>query len=213
MEESLIMSQVNISPNDFCVCYYGTFHNPELVTHINRSWQENFDLPVVNFCVDTSTPDLYFNLWKCSVTKMDMELTTKKFFRVVIAINLDDTVIINQFTEKTQSQLFIRAKELLNIKPDTVYYCLGELVEKYKTTMNPVIFYADSSTFSIAANYGLVKSTVAKENDLHLSNSPMNSIKDRLMNDHTYFYNFLKNYKLKTECVNYENRGMFKRST
>lgn len=206
------MSPVNINHNSLYVCYYGTKNNPELVENINRSWKENFDLNITHYSVDVSTADLYYNLWKCSVNKMDIELTTKKFFHTVIAINLDDEEVIQQFIEKTQSYLFIRPKELFNVKPDVVYYCLGSLVEKFKTAINPSIFYADSSTFSIAANYGLVRSKIEKQNSLAISQSPLSSFSNKLNNDHIYFYTFLKNYKLKTECVNYENRGMFKRT-
>lgn len=201
-----------MSHGDLFVCYYGT-KNAELVNHINISWQDNFDLPILHYCVDTSTPDLYFNLWKASVTKMDIELTTKKFFHTVIAINLDDEQFIQDFTEKTRSHLFIRPKQLFEVNNDTVYYCIGSLIALYKTAINPSIFYANSSTFSIVANYGLVRKSIERETNMALSSGPLEKIKNELTNDHIYFYNFLKSHKLKTECVNYENRGMFKRST
>jgi len=194
------------------VCYYGTRNNPELIEKINKCVGENFNVPYPEYSSDTSTSDLFLNLWKCSVTKMDVELTNKIFFNAVMAINLDDEIIIQKFLDKMNAHKFFRPENLKEVKRDTVYFCMGSLIG-YKTTINPSIFFADSSTFGIAANYGLVRNRIAMETDLAFSSGPMKELKNRLVNDHIYFYNFLKSHKLKTECVNYEDSSMFERST
>lgn len=200
------------SRNKLLVCYYGTKENSNSIKLIENCWSETFQ--VINYykCANTTTDDLYFNLWKCGIEKMDIEINERNNFSTIVAINTDNEEVVEHLTDIKKFHLLLNPKNLFETKKNTLYYSLGSFIKGCRTGINPSLFYCDSVTFGLAINFGVVRKKVEQDFYSSLTYKPLLEVKDSLLNNDVYFYNFLKTIKIKTECINYENRGLFKRT-
>lgn len=192
------MRQENMNRN-LCVCYYGTKDNQKTINKINSVWNKTFDIDRVSYYSDFSSSNLYLNLWRCATNRRNEELRIKKKFQTILGINTDDDELISMLTDIQLFHLIIKPSILMETNSDILYYARGRFDDQtYKTHIDPSIFYANSVVFDIASNFGLVLSSLKE--------------KKNAIDDEIFFY-YLKTLRIKTECINYENRGLFKRST
>lgn len=192
------MKPENMNRN-LCVCYYGTKDNRKTINKIHAVWNKTFDINCVTYYSEFSSLNLYLNLWRCATNRRNEELKTKKKFQTILGINTDDNELTSMLTDIQLFHLVIKPSILMETNDDVLYYARGQFDDQtYKTHIDPSIFYANSVVFDIASNFGLVLPSLRKKKDA--------------IDDEIFFY-YLKTHRIKTECINYENRGLFKRST
>jgi len=177
---------------DLAVCLYGISNTNEHV--IKQYCADNLSyLYNINYFNHYEDNDIYNNLWKVSFKKRQTELINKKDFDVCLAIDTSDDT----------ADLFLNHKILLNIhyyNKDKIYFAKGDFFSlKGSTGASPQIFFSNSVTFDLACNFGLKLHTLPKDRKLGTIGED--------------FYYFLKTLKIKTECINYENSDLFKRTT
>lgn len=185
--------------HDLCICYYGTNNGEETITKIHNIWAKTFNISNLIYHMDYSTPDLYHNLWRCAMKKRQHDLTERISFKTVLVINTDSPSVTEYLTDFKLFHLIIDPAELLDTKDDVLYYCMGEFLPNNTTAIDTSIFYSNNVIFDMVANFGLVVDSLR--------------IKRNNTNDFSNFFYYLKTLKIKAKCVNYENRGLFKRST
>lgn len=185
--------------HNLCICYYGTSNSEEVIKKIHSNWGKTFNISNIVYHIDYTTPNLYYNLWRCVMKKRQHELDQKVNFRTVLAINTDSPIITEYITDVKLFHLIIDPVKLLETKDDILYYCMGEFLPNNTTAIDTSIFYSNNVIFDMVANFGLVVDSLR--------------VKRNNTNDFSNFFYYLKTLKIKAECINYENRGLFKRPT
>ena len=124
-------------------------------------------------------------LWLCSFEKDKYELENKMVFDACLAIDVDHC----QLVEETP---------VLSVIEDKLYYATGFYIRNINISgASPAMFYANSLLFNRACEFYL------------------NTIESKFLRDErleSRFYFHLKSYNIQLECINYENRNLFKRT-
>lgn len=125
------------------------------------------------------------SLWLCSFEKDKYELENKMVFDACLAIDIDHYHLIEETT-------------VLSIIEDKLYYTTGfYLIHLNMSGASPAMFYANSLLFNRACEF-------------YLSNIESKFLRDQRLESKFYFY--LKSHNIQLECINYENRNLFKRT-
>lgn len=186
--------------NLIAVCIFGKEFNQEKILVIEsktRSLFPNSDQLV--FFHDFTNPNPLRNLFNVSYKKQKYEFERKIFFTGCLALSIDDDRISQELITSKEVDLFSQ------LDKNTLYFLTGSmnLSTIYKcayTSIDPLGFFTNSFLFDLACNFVNVNSTFETDR-----NEPSPShIGER-------FYWYLKTLKIKTHCINYENRSLFKR--
>ena len=139
------------------------------------------------------------NLWNIAHQKRQYEIHyLKKEFDVCVSI------CVNEHTKDFLSSdillyLLVNLTMISKVEENVLYFSTGGFKNSDSSTfIDPWVFYADSLTFDIASNFAVVQELL-----------PQNKKSSTMPED---FYYYLKSLKVRTECINYENCGLFKRS-
>lgn len=185
---------------NLAICIYGSKENRELVQRIRSENDRIFSGHQVTYFEITSDPVLHKNLWLASFKKRQHELNNIVEFDVCLALNIDDEWIVDFLYSPSNPaiNLIIDPPKFKNISNEKLYFIKGAYSKGY-TIISPSIFFASSLIFDLACNFGVAR--------------PMFPIERGRGTDEEDFYFFLKTLRIKTECTNYENSSLFKRTT
>ena len=129
--------------------------------------------------------DKFKAMWLCSFDKDCYEFDTKLLFHICIAIDIEEHRLLD-FTNIPYSI------------EDKVYYTSGFYkFKRHYAGASPCIFFANSILFSRACEF-------------YLNNIPLDALVEDSLEVRFFFH--LKSYNIITECINYENRSLFKRT-
>jgi hypothetical protein len=170
------------------VCFYGTSNKNTLSIreYLDKSFSD------LNY-FEHYDDDVYKSLWISNFKKRQVELALKQDFSSCLAIDTSDDTL----------ELILNNTDLLSkinsCTDNKIYFVNGEFfLNKGSTSASPQIFFSNSFTFDLACNFGLQRSTLPLDRKLGTIGED--------------FYYFLKTLKIKTQCINYENRNLFKRT-
>jgi hypothetical protein len=168
------------------VCLYGALNNsvPNIKNQCLILFGKTYELLYFENFEDT---DLYKNLWFANFKKRQYEIENNSEFDVCLALGTNQMVLSH----------ILRIPETLREK---LYFAKGEYFSRVASTaISPSIFFSNSLIFDVVCNFGLVYKSLPPGR------------KSKLLEED--FYYFLKTLKIETECINYENRSLFKRTT
>jgi len=169
--------------NNLAVCIFG--NGKTNVTQIKNKCTEAFvDYNITFFYIPDNNE--FRSLWLTANEKRQYEIFNGRDFNLCMGIRDTDTSIINDIKIKS------------SINTNILYFSIGRFNNKYYCTeIEPTGFYATSHIFDRVAEFIFTKIT---------------QINLRVDNVSARFYFHLKYLKIKTECVNYENSYLFKRT-
>lgn len=165
----------------------------KIESHIYMLTRKNFFLSCFR---DFNSDSVIKNLFNVCWNKQQYEYQHRIFFDICIAINA------NLFYSYDGTNLLddLSIKYLLNPELETLYFLSGKTGRFNGIQLTG--FFCNSFLFDLVCNYSLLD---IKINEDRLGGIPT------LFDER--FYWFLKSYKIKTQCINYENSNLFKRST
>lgn len=180
------MKQAFTNPK-LAVCLYNNFDDGPAVAHIKNFLLEKYTNYTIQFFENYSPDnDSIKNLWLSAFKKESYELDSDRIFDLCLAINTSHVDLL----------------ETINIPQiiyDKLYYVSGFANMFISSTgIDLNIFFAKTTIFDIACNFYLAKDFLPKD-------KKGTSIEES-------FYYYCKGFKIKTECVNYENSSLFKRT-
>jgi hypothetical protein len=181
--------------NNLAICLYGTsIDNVSIIKHYcEDALKYLLDSYNITYFENVEDADIYLSLWKVAFKKRQEELIKKNDFDICLAIDTSDDNV-NRFSN---FEPLLSNIHYYNDKK--IYFSTGTFFpERGSTSVSPQIFFSNSLMFDLACNFGLKRHTLP-------SNRKLGTIGED-------FYYFLKTLKIKTECINYENSDLFKRT-
>lgn len=189
---------LNPQKTNLAICIYGLEENRELVDKIK--YENNIIFPTcrTTYFENVGDPDLYKNLWLASSKKRQNELINSSEYNICIAYNISDKFVSEYLFSPTNPtySLIITSSTFEDTSSDKLYYVKGGYrPTRAFTEVSPSIFFSSSLIFDLASNFSVAR--------------PSFSIEINRGQDDEDFYYFLKTIRIKTECINYENRKLF----
>lgn len=178
------------------VCLYGKEFDQSKIEKIESYFymllKENNN---ISFFKSFTDIDMMENLCNICWHKQTHEFENKVLFDSCLAINSD------LFLDYSDPLIDVNnLEDLENPNINTLYFLTG--TSKRFIEIEPTGFFCNSFIFDLVCNYSF---TNLKIDEDRLGGIP------RLLGER--FYWFIKSFKIKTQCINYENSNLFKRST
>jgi hypothetical protein len=180
---------------DIAICLYGPQHYDTSATRYLCQEQLSSKFNNVAFYEHVGDSDPYKNLWLVSHKKRIEEINMREDYVMCLAIDAsyqwpDNKIPIHIFSGFSLRPQF----------HEKLYYLQGGInLPRGATAISLTGFFASSLIFDLACNYGLVRGKLPP-------GIKASSIEEE-------FYHYVKSLKIKTECVNYEDSSLFKRTT
>jgi hypothetical protein len=185
---------------NLAICLYGLNEDKELVQRIRKENDRIFPGHRLTYFETTSDPILHRNLWLASFKKRQHELNNIVEFDACLALNIEDKWVTDFLYSPTNPvfDLIINPLTFKNMSDEKLYFVKGAYSKGF-TVISPSVFFASSLLFDLACNFSIARPTFPKD-------------RARETDDEDFYY-FLKTLKIRTECTNYENSSLFKRTT
>ncbi len=167
------------------ICFYGSAPSDEIRKIIlDKFGKLEFKI------FESYDTDTFKSLEVVSFKKRDYELENNIEFSLCVAIHTDDIELMKNFN-------------ILNLKftqHNTIYFMKGYFsISRYKTGINPEIFFAKSSTFDRICEFYTNQRFFI---DRHWVRGQLEEV----------FYYHVKSLIIKAACINYENSNLFIRT-
>lgn len=185
------------NPSKIAICLYGT--DRTYLDQARRSFSTTFG--DITFFEEIDETDIYWSLFKSCYSKRQFELAARYEFDVCLALNVSGNSDLAQFLKSDHLiNILISPHKLIITDEETLYFAAGHFKNHgvSVTVISLDAFFASSIIFDLACNFGVAHDCLPKGRP---TNSPGED-----------FYYFLKTLKIKTECINYENSYLFKRT-
>lgn len=169
--------------NQVAICIFG---NNDNLNTIKDQITSKFVTSKLDFF---NVPDasLYKSLWLTANQKRQQELLRKKDYDICIGVNAQDHAILSVMGNPSF------------IDSNTLYFTEGEHIRRFNQTKVTIsVFYSSSWVFDRVSEFMFTDVPPSYK---------------RLNTDEENFYFHLKYLKIKTQCTNYENCNLFKRTT
>lgn len=166
------------------ICFYGL----SVVdgSTLVQKYSHVFDNYVVTIFINTND-NVFKSMWLVTHQKRKFEIDTKKDFDVCLLLCTDNIELLDHISIPILSD-------------NKLYYTSGYIkLDKMSVGIKPSGLVSDSWTIDRISEFYVSKTIDVK----YLKND---TIEER-------FFYFVKSLKITTECINYENSSMFKRTT
>jgi len=168
------------------ICFYGKPPTNKVRELINEKFKE---FEFIEF--ESYDSNEFKSLLDVSFKKRDYEIENNINFSACIAINSTDTDAIK----------LLHPLRIKIVTYNVIYFIKGCFDEtRYRTGINPEIFYATSLTFDRICEY------YTNLKNLCMAQNPSSRPEE-------VFYFHIKSLLLKAKCIDYENSGLFIRTT
>ncbi len=166
------------------ICFYGMPSREVKQVILNKCKELDFKL------FESYNVDATKSLQDVSFKKRDYEIENNIEFKACLALNTTDIEMIKNFN----------VLRLGFLRYNVLYFIKGYFNSvRYKTGVNPEMFYANSITFDRICEY--------HTNLNHIDRHWIRSNKSEEI-----FYYHIKSLLIKAECVNHENSNLFIRT-